>query len=162
VTWFDYAVLIILGLSMGLSLLRGLVREIVSLIGWVAAFVLATLFSSRVATMLPESLGPLLSGLLAFLLVFVGVLLVAGIVGLLLSLVVRASGFGLLDRSLGAAFGLVRGLVIVFVLVLLAGLTPLPKEAFWRNAVLSGPLETVVLATRGFLPEGLAQRLKYR
>ena len=161
-TWFDYGVLTVLGLSLLLGALRGLMREMVSLAGWIAAFVLATAFSGIVAVQMPQSLGPLLSGLLSFLLIFVGVLLVSGMVGLVLSLLVRAVGLGFLDRLLGAAFGVVRGLAIALLAVLLAGLTPLPREPFWRQAALSGPFETVALALGPYLPEGVAQRLKYR
>lgn len=161
-TWFDYSVLAILGLSFLVGVLRGLMRELISLAGWIAAFVLATLFSSEAARWMPESLGPMLAGLLAFLAVFVGVLLVALFVGLIVSLLVRAAGLGVVDRMLGGVFGLVRGMVIVLVAVMLGGLTPLPREASWKQAVLSGPLETAVLMLRPFLPEGLAQRLKYR
>ena len=160
--WFDYGVLTVLGLSLLLGALRGLMREMVSLAGWIAAFVLSTAFSGIVAAQLPESLGPLLSGLLGFLLIFIGVLLVSGMVGLVLSLLVRAVGLGFLDRLLGAAFGVVRGVAITLLAVLLAGLTPLPREPFWSQAVLSGPFETVALALGPYLPEGVAQRLKYR
>lgn len=160
--WFDYGVLSVFGLSLLLGVLRGLMREMISLAGWVGAFVLATAFSGIVAVQLPHSLGPLLSGVLAFLLIFVGVLVASGLVGLVVSLLVRAAGMGFLDRLLGSVFGLARGLVIVLLAVLLAGLTPLPGEPFWRQAVLSGPFETVVLALRPYLPEGVAQRLKYR
>lgn len=160
--WFDYGVLTVLGLSLVLGALRGLMREMVSLAGWIAAFVLATAFSGIVAVQMPESLGPLLSGLLGFLLIFIGVLLASGMLGLVLSLLVRAVGLGFLDRLLGAAFGVVRGVAIVLLAVLLAGLTPLPREPFWRQAVLSGPFETVALALGPYLPEGVAQRLKYR
>ena len=160
--WFDYAVLTVLALSLLLGALRGLMREMVSLAGWIAAFVLATAFSGIVALQMPESLGPLLSGLLGFLLIFIGVLLVSGVVSLVLSLLVRAVGLGFLDRLLGAAFGVVRGVAITLLAVLLAGLTPLPREPFWRQAVLSGPFETVALALGTYLPEGVAQRLKYR
>jgi len=59
-------------------------------------------------------------------------------------------------------FGFVRGLVIVLVAVLIAGLTPLPREVFWREAALSGPFETVALALRPYLPAGLGDRIKYR
>ena len=45
---------------------------------------------------------------------------------------------------------------------MLAGLTPLPREPVWRNAVLSAPLETAVTAMKPLLPEGLAQRIRYR
>ena len=160
--WFDYAVLAVLGLSLLLGTLRGFMREMVSLAGWIAAFLLATAFSGIVAPQMPESLGPMLSGLLAFLLIFAGVLLVSGIVGLVLSLLVRAAGLGFLDRLLGAGFGIVRGMAIALLAVLLAGLTPLPRENFWKQSVLSGPFESAALALRPHLPEGVAQRLKYR
>jgi membrane protein required for colicin V production len=56
----------------------------------------------------------------------------------------------------------VRGVMIVFVAVMLAGLTSLPKEPFWREAALSGPVETAVLAAKPALPKDLAQRIRYR
>jgi len=46
--------------------------------------------------------------------------------------------------------------------VMLAGLTLLPREQFWRDAMLSGPFETAALALRPYMPSGLGQRLKYR
>ena len=161
-TWFDYGVFIVLGLSLLLSLLRGLIREVVSLAVWITAFVLSIMFSGNVAAYLPASLGPMLAGLLAYLLVFAGILIATGFVGLILSILVRAAGLGLIDRLLGMAFGITRAVVIIVVAVMLAGLTPLPKELFWRNAVLSGPVETIVIALRPYLPGGLAERIKYR
>lgn len=161
-TWFDFGVLIVLGVSLAISLFHGLVREMISLGGWVGGFILATLFGGRVAGWLPLSLGSTLSALIGFLLVFIGVLAISWIVSLVLSSAVRASGLAPADRALGAIFGLARGLIIVLVVVVLSGLTPLPREPFWREAVLSGPFETAALALRPFLPEGLARRLKYR
>jgi membrane protein required for colicin V production len=160
--WFDYAVLTVLGLSLLLGAFQGFMREVVSLAGWIAGFILATAFSGIVARQMPESLGPMLSGLLAFLLIFVGVLLVSGVVGLVLSRLMRVAGLGFLDRLLGAAFGIVRGVAIALLAVLVAGLTPLPREDFWKQSVLSGPFESAALALRPHLPEGFAQRLKYR
>jgi membrane protein required for colicin V production len=103
-----------------------------------------------------------MGALIGFLLVFVGVLAIAWIVGLVMSSAVRAAGLAPADRALGAVFGVMRGLIIVLVVVVLAGLTPLPREPFWRDAVLSGPFETTALALRPHLPEGLASRLRYR
>jgi membrane protein required for colicin V production len=161
-TWFDFGVLIVLGVSVVISLFHGLIREMISLGGWVGGFILATLLGGRIAAMLPQSLGAMLSALIGFLLVFIGVLAIGWIVGLILSSAVRASGLAPADRALGAIFGLARGLIIVLVVVIFSGLTPLPREPFWRDAVLSGPFETAALALRPFLPEGLGQRLKYR
>jgi len=161
-TWFDFGVLSVLVVSVAISLLHGLAREMVSLGVWVGGFILSTLFGGQVASLLPQSLSPLMSALMGFLIVFGVVLVIGWIVGLALSSAVRASGLGPADRALGSVFGLVRGLIIVLVVVLLAGLTPLPREAFWREAALSGPFETAALALRPYLPAGLMQRLKYR
>lgn len=161
-TWFDFGFLVVLFVSVVISLFQGLVREMVSLGGWVGGFILATVFGGKIALLLPQSLGPFMSALIGFLLVFVGVLAVAWLVGLVMTSAVRASGLAPADRALGAVFGIVRGLIIVLVVVVLAGLTPLPREPFWRDALLSGPFETVAMALRPYLPEGLASRMKYR
>jgi membrane protein required for colicin V production len=162
VNGFDYAVLAVLAFSLLVGVLRGLVKELVMLSGWIAAFLLATILSSQVAKHMPASLGPVLGQLLAFVAVFVCVLIVAGFAGLLLSTLTRSAGLGLMDRTLGACFGVVRGVLVVLAAVLVAGLTPLPQEVFWKNAVLSGPFETAVVALRPFLPDDMARRIKYR
>ena len=161
-TGFDYAVLAVLAFSLLVGVLRGLVKELVMLSGWIAAFLLATMLSSQVAKHMPASLGPVLGQLLAFVAVFVCVLVVAGFAGLVLSTLTKSAGLGLMDRTLGACFGVVRGVLVVLAAVLVAGLTPLPQEGFWKSAVLSGPFETAVVALRPFLPDDLARRIKYR
>ena len=161
-TFFDLGVLGIVAVSVAISLLRGLSREMVSLGVWVGGFILATYFGSYVAGLMPQSLQPLWSALIGFLIIF-GLALAAGwIMNMALSSAVRASGLAPGDRALGSLFGLVRGLVVVLVIVLLAGLTPLPREPFWRDAFLSGPFETAALAARPYLPSRLGQHLKYR
>jgi len=98
----------------------------------------------------------------AYLIIFLGVLLLSGFIGVLLARLFRVAGLGFTDRLVGALFGFVRGVLIVFVAVMLAGLTSLPKEPFWREAVFSAPVETAVLAVRPALPKDLAQRIRYR
>ncbi len=161
-TWFDYVVIAILGLSVLLAVIRGAVREITALAGWAAALILSGLFAQELAQWLPASLSQVLRAIIAYLIIFLGVLLLSGVTGLLLAKLFRAAGLGLADRALGALFGLLRGAAIVFVGVMLAGLTSLPKEPFWREAALSGPVETAVLAAKPALPKDLAQRIRYR
>jgi len=161
-TWFDYAVIAIVGLSVLLAVMRGIVREIAALAGWAAALVLSSLFAQGLAQWLPASLSPMLRVVIAYLVIFLGVLLLSGLAGLLLAKLFRVAGLGFTDRAVGALFGLVRGVLIVFVGVMVAGLTSLPKEAFWREAALSGPVETAVLAAKPVLPRDLAQRIRYR
>lgn len=161
-TWFDYGVLLVLILSVSVSMLRGLAREIVSLGGWIAAFVLAVGFGGLAGEYMPESLGPGLRPVAGFFALFLGALLVAGFVGLLVSRAVRAAEWTWTDRALGGAFGMLRGLIIVLALVMIGGMTQVPRDPFWRNALLSGPLETMVLGLRPLLPDRVAQRLHYR
>jgi membrane protein required for colicin V production len=161
-TWFDYVVIAIVGLSVLLAVIRGAVREIAALAGWAAALILSGLFAQEFARWLPIALSPVMKTVIAYLVIFLGVLLLSGLAGVLLAKLFHAAGLGFTDRAVGALFGLARGLLIVFVGVMLAGLTNLPKEPFWREAALSGPAETAVLAAKPALPKDLAQRIRYR
>jgi membrane protein required for colicin V production len=98
----------------------------------------------------------------AYVLIFVGVLLVFAIAGMLISLMLKAVGLGLLDRLLGAAFGVLRGILVVWMAVLVAGMTPLPKADWWRDATLAPPLETAVIAAKPWLPADAAKRIRFR
>ena len=161
-TWFDYAVIASVGLSVLLAVIRGAVREIAALAGWAAALILSGLFAQELAQWLPIAVSPVLKAVIAYLVIFLGVLLLSGLAGVLLAKLFRAAGLGFTDRAVGALFGLVRGVLIVFVAVMLAGLTSLPRESFWREAALSGPIETAVLAAKPALPKDLPQRIRYR
>jgi membrane protein required for colicin V production len=82
-------------------------------------------------------------------------------VALLLSKIVKAVGLGGLDRLLGALFGAARGLLILLAAALLAGLTNVPRQAFWRDSA-SGPLlAQAAVALKPLLPQTLTERLRY-
>jgi len=162
VTWLDYAVIGVFAVSMALGAWRGLVREVVSLLGWAVAFLAANLLAGRVAPWLPDAISTdELRLLAAFICVFVAVLIAMSVLAMVASKLVKSAGLGLEDRLLGGAFGLARGLLVVLVVVLLAGLTSLPRQAVWRNAALSGPLETLAVHSKAWLPADLAQRITY-
>lgn len=161
-TPLDYAVLAIVGVSILISVIRGLVREVLALVAWAAAFVLATLFSGQVAALLPAAIpSEELRLLTGFLIVFVGVLIAMSIAAMVISRLVKGAGLGFEDRMLGALFGFARGALVVMVLVLLAGLTALPRDPMWRNAVLSSPLEALAVYLKIWLPGDLSKRIKY-
>jgi membrane protein required for colicin V production len=161
-TLFDYAVLIIVGLSVLLSVIRGLVRELLALAGWIVAFVAAGLWGGSVAPLLPDEIpDEALRMLAAFLIVFLVALLACSVIAIAVSQIVRSAGLGAEDRVLGGLFGLARGVLIVMVLVLLAGLTPLPRQPVWNNAMLSAPLEALASALLPLLPQGWARHIRY-
>jgi len=161
-TFFDYAVLGIIGLSILLSILRGFLRETLSLAGWVAAFFVAKLYTLQLAPMLPQAIpGESLRLLAAFLILFLITLLISSLLAIALAEVFKKIGLGGLDRLLGAFFGLARGVLIVGVIVLLGGLTTLPRETFWRDAMFSAPFEALVTSALPWLPEGIAKHINY-
>lgn len=161
-TLFDYAVLGILGISILLSVMRGFLREVLALLAWVIAFWLAALYAADVAPMLPKSIPTeQLRMLAAYAAVFFGVFLVMTLLSITVGQLLKVLGVGPLDRMLGAVFGFARGMVIVLALVLVAGLTTLPKEPAWRNATFSAPLEALVAGIKPWLPEALRKELKY-
>lgn len=158
----DYCVIGLVAFSVLLGWWRGLVYEVLSLLGWVVAYIVARLFALDVAPYLPAVLGAeAIRMVVAFALLFVATLLVGGIVAWLLSKLVKFVGLGWLDGLLGALFGMLRGGFLLLVLVWLAGMTSLPQAKFWREARLSAPLERVALQAKGWLPESMAQKVKY-
>ena len=161
-TVFDYTVLLIVGVSILLSVMRGFLREVMALLAWVVAFWVANLYTAQFAPLLPEAIPtPELRLLAAFAALFFATLLVMSLIAITVGQLLKAVGIGAWDRGLGAVFGVVRGMIIVLVLVMLAGLTNLPKQPLWKNAMLSAPLEAMVQQFKPWLPAELAKRLKY-
>ena len=161
-TVFDYAVLAIVGISVLLSILRGFFREVMALLGWVVAFIVAKLYTLQLAPLLPQSIpSHSLRLLAAFVILFLGTLLVASLLSIAVSGLVKKIGLGWLDRWLGAIFGIARGVLIVGVLVLLGGLTSLPHDVRWRNAMFSATLEAMVMSVLPWLPQDITKHVKY-
>lgn len=162
-TSFDYAILLVLALSCLLGAWRGLVSEVLSFGAWLVAGWTAWKLCADIAPWLSawvqEGALQIAAG---FVVIFVAVLLLLALVRFLLRELLHAVGLGPIDRLLGAVFGLARGLLIALLVVMLGGLTRLPKEPWWQEAVLSRPLEIAVVAGKHWLPDMLAQRIRYR
>jgi len=162
VTIFDYLVLFILVASIVISMLRGLMKEILSLVSWIVAFVVANLFGAELAPLLPAAIpGAALRLIVAFVLLFIGARLLMGLLMMAVDAAVKASGLTLADRGLGGLFGLARGIVIVLAGVMLAGMTDLPKQEFWKNALLSPMAETGARTVQPFLPADITRHVRF-
>ena len=161
-TLFDYLVLFVLVASVVISTMRGLIREILSLLGWVVAFVVANAYGATLAPMLPEFiLGGAIRLMVAFVALFIGVRLLMGLLTMAVSAIVTAAGLSVADRGLGGLFGLARGIVIVLFGVILCGMTSIPQQAFWKQALLSPMAETGVRTVKPFLPADFAQHVHF-
>ena len=152
-TWVDYTVIAILVLSIAWGAWRGLVHETLSLAGWIMAFVAANL--------LPAHMRPEFRVVSAFVAVFFATLILTTLLSALVTKFVKVSVLHSLDRWLGALFGLLRGLVIVIALAMVAGLTPLPRSADWKESASGYSLAQTVIQLKPWLPPAFANRLKY-
>jgi membrane protein required for colicin V production len=153
VTAFDWLAIALIGLS-------GLVFEVISLLGWGAAFWCAQAFATGVAAWLP--IGDAEAAWrypLAFVLVFVGVAFGVGLAASLMRRLVSAAGLSPVDRTLGGAFGLARGAVVLLVLAVMVHLLALSEGAWWRDSRSAGVLDAALQGLKPSLPEKLASYL---
>ena len=112
----DWAILGIMLLSVWLAAAHGFFFEIFSLAGSVIGFLLAAWGYSHVAPWFSRYVKtPALADLAGFLTIFFAAVIVAGIIARMVRRAIRAVGLRWIDRFLGGAFGLVRGVVIVTV-----------------------------------------------
>ncbi|MGH8509637.1 MAG: CvpA family protein [Gammaproteobacteria bacterium] len=160
--WADYAILAIIGLSALISIWRGLIREVLSLLAWTAAVLVAMAFMRPLADLLTPYLSvPSARLIIAFMALFIATLLCGAIINFIIAKLVMSSGLSGTDRMLGIVFGVARGALVVGVLVLLAGLTPLPQDPWWEQSVLLGRFEAMALWMRSYLPPELAAHFSF-
>jgi len=158
----DYFIIGILVISTLISLVRGFVKEVISLITWIMAFAIALNFSSIAAQWMPKAIDiPSLRMATAFLALFNLVLLVGGIINWAISKAVEKTGLSGTDRSIGLVFGAARGVFIVAILILLAGLTTMPQEPWWQKSLLVPHFTVVALWIHALLPESIAAHFTF-
>lgn len=135
--WVDFVIPGIIVISALFSLMRGFVREALSLIGWLAAFWVALTFSGSLAQEFLMSIGlPSVRMVVAFTLLFVVALVLTAILNRLAGQLVKRTGLTGTDRMIGMVFGVARGVVLVAVIVLMAGMTALPQDPWWQESYL--------------------------
>jgi membrane protein required for colicin V production len=162
VTIFDYLVLFVLACSVVISTLRGLMIEILSLLSWVVAFIVANAYGEALAGLLPDMVpGKTTRLIVAFIALFIGARLLMMLLNMAVDALIKASGLTLADRGLGGLFGLGRGLVIVLAVVLLCGMTAIPQQPFWREALLSPLAETAARTVKPYLPGEFASHVQF-
>lgn len=160
--WVDIGILAIIAISAGISIFRGLIREVLSLVAWIVAFWVAFSFSSQVADLLETVISvPSARQAIGFIILFVGTLLVGGGVNYFVIKLVNSTGLSGTDRALGVIFGIVRGMVIVLILVLLAGLTPVPGDPWWHESLFIGHFQQLAMKALAYLPSNVAGYFSY-
>ena len=147
--WVDIIIPGIIAISALFSLLRGFVREALSLLGWMAAFWVALTFSSDFAEgLLPGISAPSIRAVVSFTILFVITLVMTALLNRFAASLVSKTGLSGTDRMIGMIFGIARGVVVVSVLVLLAGMTTLTQDSWWQESVLIDTFHKLALWLR--------------
>lgn len=156
----DWVLVAVLLASMLIGAWRGLVFEVLSALGWIAAFFVAQWFALDVADYLPmgASAGSLRYAA-GFIVVFVASVFICGLLAWLGKRLVDAIGLRPADRALGAAFGILRGLVLLLAAAVVAGLTPLHEAAWWQESQGTPVLAEILRGLKPTLPEEFARYL---
>ena len=158
--WVDWALLAVIVLSILLGLWRGLVFEVLAVLGWVAAYVAAQALALDVAPRLPVGEpGSGLNHAAAFALVFLGALIVWALGAKLVRLLVHATPLSLADRTLGAGFGLLRGVLVLLALTTVVAMTPAAKAPEWTSSLGAQWLTGLLQSLKPMLPVELAEHL---
>lgn len=135
--WADWSLIVIISLSSLMSLRRGFIKEALSLATWVVAFIVARTFHPNLQTLLAASIEePTLRTIAAFAMLFIGTLLVGAAFNFIVGALIRLTGLTPIDRLLGVAFGLARGLVLSVVVIAVLRLTPFSQSEWWLNSVM--------------------------
>ena len=156
----DWVWLAVLLISLVLGAMRGLVYEVISLAGWVLAFLCAQWFAPLVGDWLPiGGAGSSWRYAAGFVLVFIAVAFFAGLVAWSLRKVIVAAGLRPVDRTLGAAFGVVRAAVAALAIAVVVHLLSLSNSVLWRESHGVVLIETTLHSIKPALPEKLASYL---
>ncbi|MFQ5994727.1 MAG: CvpA family protein [Acidiferrobacterales bacterium] len=160
---FDLALLCVLFIFGAAGVFRGFVRTVFFLVNWLLASAVAWFFSTPVSAALQGTVEePIVRMLIAFVAVFLVMFFIGMALGSLLHNLTESMPILMVsNRVLGGVAGVSVGVVILVVTFLLAGLTALPQNGWWRQSALAPYLESCAEFVSDFLPADIARHIRY-
>jgi len=156
----DWVFVAVLAVSFLVGAWRGLVYEVLSVISWIAAFIVAQWLAPDAAGWLPVDRAPEAGRYaMGFIVVFIAVVFAGALLAWLIKKLIKAVGLRPVDRTLGAAFGLVRGAILLMAVAVVVNMSPARSAVWWTE---SKGAEVSLAALKGLkpvLPERFGQYL---
>jgi membrane protein required for colicin V production len=156
----DWIFLSVLGASFLLGAWRGLVYEVLSVMSWIAAFVVAQWLAPDAAALLPVQRAPEAGRYaIGFIVVFIGVVIAGALLAWATKKLIQSVGLRPVDRTLGGAFGLIRGAVLVLAVAVVVNMSPARRAAWWTESKGAEVSMAVLRSLKPTLPERFGQYL---
>ena len=161
--WIDFAIIGLISIPLIMGLFRGFNKEVFSLGFWLLAAGVGLSFSRDLSGFLVSVISSPAARIAAsFVILFVVTLILGGLISFLLGALVKKTGLTFSDRLGGLIVGVARGMVVVTVIVVLAGFTSLPKDAWWTESKLIPPFQLLAVWLRDHISSGMAGFVNYR
>jgi len=161
--WIDYSIIVLVLISSIIGLFRGFISEVFSLFIWITAIWIGLHFSRELATFLEDLTDyPSARMATAFAILFFITLMLGALISFLLGELIKKTGLTGFDRFSGMIFGIARGLVVVSIIIMLAGLTPLPEDKWWKESTLIPPFQRLAVWLRKQIPSGMTEFVNYK
>ena len=147
----------VIAISAAVGLVRGLTFELLSLAGWFVAYFAGRWLAPWLAPYLPIGTpGSLLNQGAAFACAFLGVLILWSLLARGVSVLIGATPLRLVDRLLGALFGVLRGAVVLLLVATLVAYTPVARSQAWQESAGAGLLRAALEALLPLIPASAA------
>ena len=160
-TPIDYAIIVIILLSICFGCFRGFIRELLSLIGWFLAFYTANFFTDSLYQYIPFALDVTIKYIAGYFIIFLLVLIFASIIIKLINKFIKSVGLSFSNFILGGFFGFTRGVLIIFVMILLLEKTSFSLNPGWAKSTYIPIIKNSVENTLPYLPEDWFKDVKY-
>jgi membrane protein required for colicin V production len=158
--WVDWAILLVMALSVLGGLAQGFFRSVCGLGGLLLGLALAAWNYARLAAVIVHLVRfKPLANTIAFLLIAIVVMGLAAILGKILFNAFHHMGLGCLDRIAGAIFGFFQGMLLVTLIVLVA-VAFFPEENWLLEAKLPKHFFGACHLSTHMTPKELAERTK--
>jgi membrane protein required for colicin V production len=159
-SWVDLLIFAVLAVSVISAFVKGFFVEVFSLAGVVVGLFLAAANYTTVAPWIERIVeNHAIANFIAFVVIALLVMVVAGLLGRVFRRLLRGVGLGIVDRLLGAAFGLVKGAVVV-TLVLMAIVAFLPHQAWLDRSSLAPVFLTAAHGGSHVVPFELGEKIR--
>jgi membrane protein required for colicin V production len=160
--WADVSIITLIFLSAMISFFYGFIEELFSLLYWSFSFIISLIFLNEMTELLTTviSFMDLRVGVAFIILFFVSFIIFKWISYLIINSI-GPTPLATSERMVGVFFGLIRGLIIVILLILLAGLTQLPTKPWWQGSLLISYVEPIVIYLRSQLPLNIATEFNF-